>query len=125
MKAMMKESVAATASALTRNAFTVGTIQRGARPGTRTELASINRLGFSAHIFIGEPSAAYADYQRSLGRTQIVILTSRLRYRSRSEVTGLGSSRLAPVVFFSVACSRFAPGSVIILAKKTRSCSFP
>jgi len=36
----------------------------------------------------------------------------------------LGSGRLIPIVFFSLACSRFAPGSVIILATNTRSCSF-
>jgi hypothetical protein len=45
----MKESAAANASAMTSNTFTAGTIQRGARAGTRTTLASItDRLVFSA-----------------------------------------------------------------------------
>jgi hypothetical protein len=39
----MKEAAAAAASVSTSNALTVGMIHLGARPGTRTALASVNR----------------------------------------------------------------------------------
>src|SRR6476469_305789 len=47
-----------------------------------------------------------------------------IQNQERSDCT-LGSGRLIPIVFFSLACSRGAPGFVILLATKTRSCSFP
>src|SRR6476620_11201511 len=50
-------------------------------------------------------------------------VTPPIQNQERSDCT-LGSGRLIPIVFFSLACSRFAPGSVIVLATKTRSCSF-
>jgi hypothetical protein len=46
-----------------------------------------------------------------------------MQNQERSDCT-LGLGRLIPIVFLSLACSRFAPGSVKILASKTRSCSF-
>jgi hypothetical protein len=70
-------------------------------------------------------STDYADYVARL-RPQPnnnFDVTSQIQNHERSDCT-LESGGLLPIVFFSLACSRFAPGSVIILAPKTRSCPF-
>jgi hypothetical protein len=52
--------------------------------------------------------------QRGLGRKQIIFcdVTPQIQNQERSDCT-LESSRSVSLVFFSLACSRFAPGSVV------------
>ena len=52
--------------------------------------------------------------QRGLGRRQIIFcdVTPQIQNQERSDCT-LESSRLVSLVVFSLACSRFAPGSVV------------
>ena len=72
---------------------------------------------FARRKFICYPSAYATLLQESQPNSLVFEVMPQIQNQERSDCTP-GSSRLVLIVFFSLACSRFAPGSVKVLAAK-------